>query len=215
MKKKNLIVFDIDGTLTNSVKVHQKAFTEMLIKIGVREVNSEFKSFKHHTDSFIAKEIYESEQNLPFSDVKLNEFESGLNEKIRFEKIEEIAGAKILIEKLEKETDFGVCFATGSLRRPAKYKLQSIGIKFEEIQLVASDFIYEREKIVEKAIKNASEYYNVDKFKRIISVGDGLWDLLTARNLNVEFIGVGTKNKEILIEKGAKIVYENLLSFKI
>ncbi len=215
MKKKSLIVFDIDGTLTNSVKVHQKAFTEMLIKIGVREVNSEFKSFKHHTDSFIAKEIYESEQNLPFSDVKLNEFESGLNEKIRSEKIEEIAGAKILIEKLEKETDFGVCFATGSLRRLAKYKLQSIGIKFDEIQLVASDVIYEREKIVEKAIKNASEYYNVDKFRRIISVGDGLWDLLTARNLNLEFIGVGTKNKEILIEKGAKIVYENLLNFKI
>jgi beta-phosphoglucomutase-like phosphatase (HAD superfamily) len=55
LKKKNLIVFDIDGTLTDSVKVHQKAFTEMLLEIGVRQVNAEYKSFKHHTDSYIAK----------------------------------------------------------------------------------------------------------------------------------------------------------------
>ena len=50
IQKKNLIVFDIDGTLTDSVKLHHKVFTEMLHKIGVREIKSEYKSFKHHTD---------------------------------------------------------------------------------------------------------------------------------------------------------------------
>ena len=120
-----------------------------------------------------------------------------------------------LIEFLENKTDFGVCYATGSLRRPAEFKLKSIGIKFKENQLVASDNIHEREKIVSTAIENASEIYNVKKFGRIISVGDGLWDLITAKNLGLEFIGIGFKNKELLIENGAKFVYENLTKFDV
>ena len=148
MKKKSLIVFDIDGTLTESVKIHQKAFTEMLTEIGVNNINSEFKSFKHHTDSFIAKEIYESDKNVSISEVKTNKFEKGLTEKISSEVINEIKGAKKLIEHIEKNTAYGVCYATGSLLRPAKYKLESIGINYNEKLLIASDNIYEREKIV-------------------------------------------------------------------
>ena len=215
MQKKNLIVFDIDGTLTDSVKPHQKAFIEMLYEVGIATINSEFKSFKHHTDSFIAKEIYENEKQKPFSESKIIEFERGLTQKISLEKINEIIGAKKLIEMLENQTDFGVCFATGSLRRPAEFKLKSIGILFDENQLVGSDKIHEREKIVTEAIENALDYYKVKKFERIISVGDGLWDLLTAQNLGLEFIGIGLKNKELLIENGAELIYENLSEFKL
>ena len=215
MRKKNLIVFDIDGTLTDSVKPHQKAYTEMLYEVGVAEINSEFKTFKHHTDTFIAKEIYENANQIPFSESKVIEFERGLTKKISSEKINEICGAKKLIEYLENETDFGVCFATGSLRRPAEFKLKSIGILFDENQLVASDKIYEREKIVSKAIENASEYYKVEKFERIISVGDGIWDLITARNLGLEFIGVGLENKKALMKRGAELVYKDLSEFEL
>lgn len=215
MKKTSLIVFDIDGTLTDSVSQHQKAFTEMLFEIGVKKINSEFKSFKHHTDSFIAKEIYETDQKESFSENTFSKFESGLTQKISNEKFTEILGAKNLIEVLEKESDFGICYATGSLYRPAIHKLKSIGIEFNNKQLVASDHIYKREKIIEKAIENSADYYNVSKFKRIISVGDGLWDLLTAKNLGLEFIGVGLKNEKLLIENGAEIVYKDLTKFEI
>ncbi len=215
MKTKNLIVFDIDGTLTDSVKIHQKAFAEMLFEIGVEKINSEFQSFKHHTDSFIAKEIYETTLDMPMSEAKRIEFEKGLTKKISRQEINEITGAKQLIGVLENETDFGVCYATGSLRRPALHKLRSIEVEFNKKQLVASDLIFERENIVENAIRNAMEYYTVENFDRIIAVGDGLWDLLTARNLGLEFIGIGVANKEALIHNGAKIVYEDLSEFKV
>ena len=71
MRKKNLIVFDIDGTLTDSVNQHQKAFTETLHDIGVAKIISEFKTFKHHTDSFITKEVYENEKQIPISESKV------------------------------------------------------------------------------------------------------------------------------------------------
>ncbi|CAL2075538.1 HAD family hydrolase [Tenacibaculum sp. 190524A02b] len=215
MKKKNLIVFDIDGTLTDSVKIHQKAFTEMLYKIGVSRINSEFKTFKHHTDSFIAKEIYETDKGDVFSKSKIIEFEQGLTEKISAEKIEEIKGAQELINTIEKNTEFGICFATGSLLRPAKHKLNSIKIDYNEELLIASDEIYSREEIVLTAIHRAKEFYNVEKFDRIISVGDGLWDLLTAKNLNLEFIGIGLKNKKVLIDNGAELVLNDLREFEI
>ena len=215
MKKKSLIVFDIDGTLTDSVMQHQKAFTETLLEIGVSKINSDFKSFKHHTDSFIAKEIYEDSQKKIFSDEVLEKFKLGLSEKIEVLTFNEIKGAKELIDKLEKETSFGVCYATGSLRKAAQHKLKSIGVEFCDWQLVASDKIYERENIIEIAIQNALQHYKIKKFNRIISVGDGLWDLLAAKNLNIEFIGIGEKNKNLFKENGARIVLNDLTQFEL
>lgn len=210
MRKKSLIVFDIDGTLTDSVKAHQKAFRETLFQIGVSEINSEFKSFKHHTDSFIAKEIYEQNQNEPFSKERAELFEKGLTERIKLTSFKEIRGAKSLLDTLELDSEFGICYATGSLRNAAKHKLNSIGIQYEDWQLVASDRIYERENILRKAILNSSKHYDIETFDRIISVGDGLWDLLTAKNLKIEFIGVGEKNKEVLMQNGAKLIVRDL-----
>lgn len=60
---------------------------------------------------------------------------------ISCEIINEIDDAKKLIEILENTTDFRVCYATGSLRSAAEYKLKSIGINFDKKQLVASDNI--------------------------------------------------------------------------
>ena len=215
MKKTTLIIFDIDGTLTDSVYQHQKAFTETLLDIGVSHINKAFKSFKHHTDRFIAQDIYQENQKKTFSEEKQIEFEHGLTEKITRLKFNEILGAKDLILNLENQPDIAICFATGSLKRPAEHKLRSVGISFKEWQLVASDYIPERENIVQQAIKNASEYYEGITFKRIVSVGDGLWDLLTACHLGLEFIGVGEVNKAILLEHGAEIVYKNLTEFKL
>lgn len=99
--------------------------------------------------------------------------------------------------------------------RPAKHKLQCIGINYNENLLVASDTIYERETIVSQAINNAKTYYSVSSFDNIISVGDGLWDLLTAKNLKIDFIGVGLKNKKVLKDNGARLVYEDLTRFVI
>lgn len=212
---KNLIVFDIDGTLTDTVDQHINTFKEVLIEMGVSEITTDFKTVKHHTDSYVSKLIFESNTKEEFTKVKIDLFERGLTKKIGIQKIKEIAGAKELINTLQNNSDFGFCFATGSLRQPAEYKLNSVGISFEDWQLVASDTIYSREGIVSKAIENASKYYNVPKFERVISIGDGLWDLMTAKELHLEFIGVGLANKALLIENGAELVYENLLDFEI
>lgn len=201
-KKKNLIVFDIDGTLTDSVKVHQEVFIKSLHSIGVDKFNDKFGTYKHHTDSHIAKVIYETSTNKIFEKNEQTLFENMLYDSISKHDIKEIKGAKNIIKQIEAETDFGVCYATGSLFRPAKYKLEKIGIEFNSDLLIASDVIEEREKIVEKAIATSLKYYQLEKFERIISFGDGLWDLFTAKNLSLEFVGIGETNEGILRQNG-------------
>ncbi|HEY1047273.1 MAG TPA: HAD family hydrolase [Bacteroidia bacterium] len=202
MKKTKLIIFDIDGTLTDSVKIHQDAFNKSLVAIGVKEFNDKFGTYKHHTDSHIAKFIFETATNEPFDKALQDRFEDNLYDLITNHKVLEIAGAKQFIEYLERETEFAVCYATGSFFKPAIYKLEQINVKCHTDLLIASNEIEEREKLLETAIENALKHHEVERFERIISFGDGVWDLLTAQNLNIEFVGIGSTNYEILTEKG-------------
>lgn len=200
--KKSLIVFDIDGTLTDSVSIHQIAFREALQAIGVDSFDDRFHSYIHHTDSHIARVICEKSFADVFTVNQRREFEGRLFERICSAPITEIPGARNFLKHLETESEFGICFATGSLYRPAAYKLDQIGISYDTDLLVASDELEEREKIVERAIDKACSYYRVTGFERIISIGDGLWDLKTAQKLGLEFIGIGASNKQIMMEHG-------------
>lgn len=212
--KNKLIVFDIDGTLTDSVKIHITAFLKVLKKLGVKREEFNFKTFKHHTDSFVAKTIYESEVSQSFNKLIFDEFKIGLYQEVSKSTINEIKGAKQLLEWISLQENIGVCFATGSIHSAAEYKLNEIGINFKAEQLVTSDAYYSREEIVENAIQQANNFYKVEKFDEIISVGDGLWDLKTAQNLGLKFIGVGLENENIMRENGMKNFVTDLIDIK-
>jgi beta-phosphoglucomutase-like phosphatase (HAD superfamily) len=213
--KKNLIVFDIDGTLTDSVAHHQTAFVAALQQMNVQQINTDFKIYKHHTDSHIAKVIYELDRKKIFGMQQLELFEDLLWSQINTVNLKEIRGAMRTVNLLEQTTDFGVCYATGSLRKPATYKLNTIGLNFEPAQLVASNEIETREEIVLAAIEQAKDHYQQNSFERIISIGDGLWDLKTAQNLGLEFIGIGLVHKEVLIAQGMTLHFEDWSTFTV
>lgn len=222
MKKKEplLFVFDVDDTLTQTAGIHIQAFIESLHKLGVKQMDTQFGSYLHHTDSYISKVIYEKETGNSYTLKIKEQFAQLLTAKMQKEKIEEIKGASKLIKSIKAHEGVFACFATGSLRRPAIQKLKAVGIDFEPSLLVASDGIEERENIILKSIEQAKAHYDIKQFGRIISVGDGLWDLKAAKNLQLEFIGIGKKNKAILLANGCKkhvndfqnIEFDDLLS---
>ncbi|EDP98184.1 HAD hydrolase-like protein [Kordia algicida OT-1] len=213
MKKENLLVFDIDGTLLDSENIHQKGFVNALQKIGVEFVNTNWESYTHLTDSFIAKENYERDVNCAFSKELLTRFEAEFLKEIQNCNVTEIAGANAFLQKIIKETNYAVCFATGSMVLPAKLKLERAGIVYDQALLEASNDYFTREAIVNSAIAKAKNYFNVTHFKRIISLGDGIWDVKTAQNLGIEFIGIGAQNREKLAAQGAKHHYVNFEEF--
>ncbi|MBI1837072.1 MAG: HAD hydrolase-like protein [Flavobacteriia bacterium] len=210
-----LLIFDIDGTLTDTVSMYHKIFEESLMELGFQNFNSNFNTYKHHTDSFVVNEINRNQSDLEQKPNIISKFERLIFEKIKSEKISEIEGAKKQIEKLSKMKGITICYATGSVYQTAKYKLEQIGITFSLDQLSCSNMIEERENILLEAIEIAQKKKNISRFDRIISIGDGIWDLKTAQNLNLDFIGIGSKNKNILLENGMINWFKNLSTFSI
>ncbi|CAL2102189.1 HAD family hydrolase [Tenacibaculum sp. 190130A14a] len=214
MRKKNLIVFDIDDTLTKSENQHQTAFVEAMLGIGITEINKDWKSYKNMTDSYILKKNFERNFHKEFNFSAMPQFEEKMTAHLcSLPETEEIAGAGAIINFFMKETDYAICFATGSLLEPALIKLQQAKINFIPDVIETASSFYTREEIVTSAITKASNYFGVENFENIISVGDGIWDLRTAKNLNLHFLGIRNKNLSDFKEEGIKSHIEDWSSF--
>ncbi|OSY87315.1 hypothetical protein WH52_11740 [Tenacibaculum holothuriorum] len=195
MEKNKLIILDIDDTLTKSEEKHTDSLLFAMKHFGIDRVNTDWKEYTHATDSYIFKENYEQTHKKEFSLDLIDEFEKVMTEKfMSYPQTHEVRGAQKTIDFLLKETDYAICFATGSIHKPALLKLEQVGINFIPNVLSSCNNYFTREEIVKASIKKAQDYYGVAQFESIISFGDGLWDVTTARNLNLHFVGVNTKN---------------------
>lgn len=210
----NLIVFDIDDTLTQSASKHQLAYVQAMKAIGITDINQNWKTYKHHTDSYILKENYESNFKDRFDPGMLDDFENRMIEIMNMlEPVQAISGAGNFVDFLRNEKNYALAFATGSLLKPAILKLEQAGIWYTEELVVAANRFYERELIVSEAIEKARQYYGVSDFENIISIGDGIWDMNTAINLNLSFIGVGMKNYADFVQEGIEVHTEDWTHF--
>ncbi|CAM1346211.1 HAD family hydrolase [Tenacibaculum crassostreae] len=214
MKKKNLIVFDIDDTLTKSENQHQTAFVEAMVSLGISDINKDWKSYKNMTDSYILKKNYERNFNKEFDCSFMSKFEEKMTEHLlSLPKTSEINGAGEVVNYFMRKTDYAICFATGSLLEPALIKLQQANINFIPNVVETASKFYTREEIVTSAMNKAKKYFGVENFDNIISVGDGIWDLRTAKNLGIHFLGIRNKNLSDFKAEGIKSHIEDWNSF--
>lgn len=209
----NLIVFDIDETLTKSDYQHKTAYVNSMQNIGVTKINHNWKEYKHQTDSYILKENYENNFPEKFDFNMLANFEKKMTEIMQtLETVKEINGANKFVNFL-REKKYALTFATGSLLKPAILKLEQAKLWYDEKLIASSNHFYEREEIVSDSIEKAKQYYCVEEFDHIISIGDGIWDFKTAKNLNLKFIGVGMKNYDDFKQEGIEVHTENWVNF--
>lgn len=208
-----LYIFDIDGTLTDSVMMYLMSVTKAMTNLGIKDIDTDYDNYTHHTDSYALRYNYERNfvDNIPQS--LLRDFENNVVKEMQgFDSVNEIQGAKSLIDVF-RDKDIPFCFATGALPKPSIVKLEQCDIWYEE-KLLATSMTYEtREGFVMDAVERAKRFYNKSSFATIVSVGDGLWDLKTAQNLSLDFVGIGNKNKEKLVDNGATRWYQNIEEF--
>lgn len=188
----DLIVFDIDGTIVDSVAPHQRALLLALESFGFARIDTDWDAYRHHTDSWIFHEVFRANRGHPPSVGDLRAFDLRL---AAF--LEEIAPAfRIGVAPgfhgylgYAKARGNAVAFATGSMRRAAEAKLRLVGIG-RDVPLATASEHYEREAIVTAAIEEAERRCGAGPFDRVVSIGDGRWDLETARQLGVDFLGM-------------------------
>lgn len=204
----NLAIFDIDGTLVDTNQVDGECFVRAVeLEFGVTSVNEEWKlgevslgrwdSYPHITDSGITREVFQRAfarypeageiQRLSDRYIRLLKasYESGP------QRFREVNGAGNLLRRLSGRPDWKIGMATGGWRALATYKLTCAKIPVEDIPISTSDDAISRQDIVKECVARARNHHRVDRFSKTVSIGDGVWDVETARALELPFIGVG------------------------
>jgi phosphoglycolate phosphatase-like HAD superfamily hydrolase len=64
--------------------------------------------------------------------------------------------------------------------------------------------------------KSLDYYRQKNEFEKIVSVGDGVWDVRTAKNLNLDFVGIARgKRAGKLRQAGAEFLIEDFRDYKV
>ena len=216
-----LAIFDIDGTLTNTNSVDTECFVKALSEAhAITEINTDWSTYPHTTDSGITLQIFQQKFGRDPADPELDKFKSCfvnlLSEQCQenSSSFTEIAGASIALSRLKRESDWAVAIATGSWRESALLKLRAAKIDVEGIPAAFAEDGLSREEILQSAVSQALQEYQLGSFTKVVSVGDGLWDVRTARRLNFAFLGVGGgESVAILNRAGAKHVIEDFADY--
>jgi len=195
--KTSIAVFDIDGTLTDSVALHQTAFLRALETFGFADLERDWSKYQHHSDSAIFAEVWACVGwNGPAPLVDLEDrYQEAFNEEMVKVELKEIPSAASFVASLA-DSQWLPVFATGSLRHGATRKMTAVNLPYDDALLVSASEHETREDIVRQAIRLGRAQLSQDQPDRIVSIGDGMWDLLTAKNLDVEFIGIASGAKE-------------------
>jgi len=209
------IIFDIDGTLTNTTEVDDKCFIRAFnIVFGLDISNQNWAELLNVTDWGITEEIILKHRSRIPTDVEygnmIKEFVAQLQSELLKDKkqFQEVKGAKKFIEFLKHKPNISMGIATGGWEKSAILKLNSIGIDSREFNFSNSNHFKTRADILSKTIQDIKENSR-NKIDRIIYFGDGTWDYFTCQKLNIEFVGIDVFKNNKLKKIGAKIIYNN------
>jgi len=106
------------------------------------------------------------------------------------ERFAPISGAAALIPALQS-AGWHAAIATGGWRASAMLKLRAGGLESENLAMACANDAESREDIVRLAWQGAERRAGTS-FERVVSVGDAVWDVRTARSLGLPFVGIGT-----------------------
>jgi phosphoglycolate phosphatase-like HAD superfamily hydrolase len=216
-----LAIFDIDGTLTNTNSVDNECFVRALAEAhAITEIDTDWAAYPHTTDSGITRHVFQERFGRNPDETELSKFKSCFVNMLSKQcqsnssSFAAIAGAAIALNKLKLEPDWAVAIATGCWRESALLKLRAAKIDLDGLPAAYAEDGLSREEILQAAVSRSMEQYRLRSFEKIVSIGDGLWDVRTARRLNFTFLGVGSGDSAaILHQAGAKHVIEDFADY--
>jgi len=213
----NLVMFDIDGTLTQTNAVDTQCFiTALNLSLGISGIETDWSKYAHVTDQGCLQEIIAIHYGRPGT---IMEFDAARGQYLSLLRMngerdrtqfQAVPGAKNILSALTAYPETAVAVATGAWRESAELKLRLAGIPMEGIPFACNDDAESREEIMRIAEERAGNSVPCIFHSRTY-VGDGVWDLEAASALGYHFIGVATGGEaDRLRAAGARWVVEDL-----
>jgi phosphoglycolate phosphatase-like HAD superfamily hydrolase len=217
----NLAIFDIDGTLTETDQIDEICFVQALADaLGITGISTNWAGYPHTTDSAITLHVFQERFNRPPEEIELLKFKTRFVSLLEDHRLNdpslfaEIVGASCMLGRLNQEPGWRVAIASGSWSVSAALKLKVAGIGLDDFPAAFADDGHSREEILKSAVLKAQLHYQENHFARIVSVGDGLWDVRTARNLRFPFVGIGSEKRgKTLRRAGATHVIRDFTNY--
>ena len=217
--KKTFIIFDIDGTLLYSNKIDSQCFADTYQKVYQTPFPSiDWLTFPHVSDDTIFKTAiqnhFEKEPSTEEMEFFKDEFVALLSEKRRTtpEEFKEVPFSKMTVEKLLQDENYSVGIGTGGWLKPARLKLEHIGIPHHQLFMGAADGNPTREDIINEVLSKAQKQFSIEE---VVYVGDAIWDVQTTRNLNMKFIGIRRNgDHDFLTNLGATQVLSDFSNYE-
>jgi len=188
------VVFDIDGTLTQTNRVDSQCFIQAIQEVlGVEEFDTEWSNYQFVTDSGVAQEISQRYCDRPMSGSLTKALHHRLATLLKEQPksaFAEVPGAIAFLEKLQASPDHAIAFATGAHEASARHKLESAGFQIGGIPLASSSDAVVREHIMLEALDRTAQQHRA-RFTEVIYFGDAAWDVEASANLGWRLIGIG------------------------
>lgn len=181
----NLAIFDIDGTLIDSSAIDHQCFLETFeSEFALRATDTDWRDYPHHTDHGLADEFLRRAWSREPKQEEIARHRAAFISLLhaRVGVLNEIRGARAFIDWIAKR-GWKIALATGAWSESARLKLAAAGFR-ADLPLACCDDCVSREEVLQQAIDDG-------QYSRIVVFGDGWWDVRTARNLELPFIGVG------------------------
>jgi phosphoglycolate phosphatase-like HAD superfamily hydrolase len=192
----NLVIFDIDDTLTETMQVDTACFVQSFADVfGFDGINADWSQYPHTTDSGIFRDIYTERIGRPPQPAEIARFQqhfiSLLTAASRQSPFKQVSGAKRLLTRIAQAGTHQIALATGAWRDSARLKMASAGLCYDDHPAASADDAVERISIMRLSLQRAVERHKAG-FKSVVYVGDGVWDARACRALGIPFVGIGS-----------------------
>src|SRR5216110_2188672 len=210
----HLVMFNIDGTLTETVKVDEECFVRSFEDVfGFTDVDTDWSHYPHTTDSGIFHDIFTSRIGRSPTVQEVSRFRQHFIQSLAAASSQSpfapVAGADRLLSRLAQGGLHRVSLATGGWRDSARLKMASAGMCFDDHPAASADDALDRESIMRLSRQRAAERYG-ESFACTVYVGDEVWDARACRALGIPFIGIGTGVRAArLASEGALRVFQD------